>query len=64
MNDPVFGEWMRGIYASPANPNRYGMYVRTIYIPRGRMNSGKHYEITNGLGAFWVYPVNSVERIR
>ena len=60
--EPKFGEWLRGTYASESNPRRDGMYVRTI-IRRGRMNPGKFYEVTDGNGAFWMYPAQSVERI-
>ena len=60
--EPKFGEWLRGIYASESNPRRDGMYVRTI-IRRGRMNPVKFYEVTDGNGAFWMYPAQSVERI-
>lgn len=60
--EPKFGEWLRGIYASESNPHRDGMYVRTIHR-RGRINPGKFYEVTDGKGAFWMYPAQSVERI-
>ena len=60
--EPKFGEWLRGIYASESNPRRDGMYVRTIHR-KGRMNPGKFYELTDGNGAFWMYPAQSVERI-
>lgn len=59
--EPKFGEWLRGIYASESNPRRDGMYVRTIHR-KGRMNPGKFYELTDGNGAFWMYPAQSVER--
>ena len=58
MRKPVFGEWMRGIYASERNPHRDGMYVRTIRRT-GRMNPGAFYELTDGKGAFWQYPKDS-----
>lgn len=60
--EPKFGDWIRGIYASESNPRRDGMYVRTIHR-KGRMNPGKFYELTDGNGAFWMYPAQSVERI-
>lgn len=63
MSEPKFGEWLRGIHASESNPQRDGMYVRTIHTPRGRVNAGKSYELTDGKGSFWRYPVGSVERI-
>lgn len=52
---PVFGEWMRGIWASDQNPQRDGMYVKTIRRS-GRFNPGTFYELTNGRGSFWTYP--------
>lgn len=58
---PVFGEWFTGIYASDQSDQRHGMYVRTIRR-RGRMNSGTFYELTDGKGRFWQYPVDSVVR--
>ena len=59
---PKFGEWLRGIYASESNPQRDGMYVRTIRRT-GRMNPGTFYEMTDGNGRFWQYPAQSVERV-
>ena len=59
---PKFGEWLRGIYASESNPQRDGMYVRTIRRT-GRMNPGTFYELTDGNGRFWQYPAQSVERV-
>jgi hypothetical protein len=55
---PKFGEWMRGIWASDKNPQRDGQYVRTV-IRTGRVNRGKFYELTDGRGSFWQYPVES-----
>jgi hypothetical protein len=57
--EPVFGEWLRGIYASERNPRRDGMYVETIRRT-GRMNPGKAYRCTDGKGDFWEYPHDSV----
>ena len=51
---PVFGEWMRGIYAGMKNPQRDGMYVETIRRS-GRMNHGTWYRLTDGKGKFWEY---------
>ena len=55
---PKFGDWMRGIWASVSNPQRDGMYVRTV-LRTGRMNPGTFYELTNGNGEFWQYPAGS-----
>lgn len=60
--EPQFGDWLRGIYASESNPQRDGMYVRTI-LRSGSVNPGKHYELTDGKGGFWQYPAKSTERI-
>lgn len=60
---PVFGEWLRNIHASPTNPQRDGMYVETITRPRGTMNSGKCYRVTDGKGSFWQCPPDAFERI-
>lgn len=51
---PVFGEWMRGIYAGIKNPLRDGMYVETIRRS-GRVNHGTWYRLTDGKGNFWEY---------
>lgn len=51
---PLFGEMMRGIWASKSNPQRDGKYVRTV-VRTGRLNPGKFYELTDGKGRFWRY---------
>ena len=56
---PKFGQMMRGTYASADNPQRDGMYVRTI-LRKGRVNPGKYYELTDGNGHFWNYPIESI----
>ena len=55
---PKFGDWFRGVHASESNPQRDGMYVRTIRRS-GRFNAGTFYELTDGKGNFWQYPVGS-----
>jgi hypothetical protein len=55
---PVFGEWLRGIWAGDRNPQRDGRYVRTVRRT-GRMNPGTFYELTDGRGSFWQYPAES-----
>lgn len=62
MAEPRFGEWFTGIYASDENPHKHGMYVRTIRRYPGGMNPGMFYELTDGEGNFWEYPVGSVVR--
>lgn len=57
---PKFGEWLRGIYASEDNPIRDGMYVETIYVPKGKMNAGKWYRLTDGKGMFWKFEADAV----
>jgi len=59
---PTFGEWFTGIYASDENPHKHGMYVRTVRRTGRVMNPGTTYELTDGNGAFWEYPVGSVVR--
>jgi len=59
----VFGRTrLRGIHASPTNPQRDGIYVRTIRRT-GRMNPGVFVECTDGNGRFWEYPISFVEVI-
>jgi hypothetical protein len=55
---PMFGDWLRGIWAGSANPQRDGRYVRTVRRT-GRMNPGTFYELTDGRGSFWQYPATS-----
>lgn len=55
---PQFGDWFRGIYASETNPQRDGMYVRTVRRT-GKLNPGTWYEFTDGKGAFWQYEAKS-----
>lgn len=55
---PVFGEWMRGIWASESNPIRDGMYVETIRRT-GRVNRGTFYRLTDGKGKFWEFDAKS-----
>ncbi len=50
---PRFGAILRAEYASEGNPQRDGMFVRVVRIPRGRMNAGVWWEITDGNGTFW-----------
>ena len=52
---PVFGESIRGIWASEDNPIRDGRYVETV-VRTGRMNRGAFYRLTNGKGKFWEFP--------
>lgn len=65
--DPVeearFGDWFAGIHASEDNPQRCGMYVRTV-IRSGRTNSGVWFELTDGRGNFWEYKRDEVEFLR
>jgi hypothetical protein len=51
---PRFGEMMRGVWAGRINPQRDGMFVRTVRRT-GRMNPGVWHELTNGKGDFWQY---------
>lgn len=51
---PKFGEWMRGVWASASNPQRDGMFVRTVRRS-GRLNNGTWHELTDGKGKFWQY---------
>jgi hypothetical protein len=51
---PKFGEWMRGVWASERNPQRDGMYVKTVRRT-GRLNPGTWFELTDGKGTFYQY---------
>lgn len=59
MMKPIFGKTIiRGIYASKDNPQRDGVYVRTLRR-HGKLNPGIYYEVTDGKGNFWEYPADS-----
>ena len=61
MTTPKFAQWVENTVASAKNPTRRGMFVRTIYVSRGRMNAGTWWECTDGHGEFWqVKPDNCV----
>lgn len=60
MSAPWLGKWFRGIHASERNPQRDGMYVRTVVRPSGTMNPGTFYELTDGKGSYWQYPVEAL----
>ena len=55
---PVFGDVLRGIWASTINPQRDGYYVKTVRNT-GRVNRGTFYQLTDGKGRTWEYPVES-----
>ena len=55
---PQFGELMRGVWASKTNPQRDGMFVRTVRRT-GRVNNGTWHELTDGKGKFWQYEAKS-----
>jgi hypothetical protein len=50
---PRFGDLMTNESASASNPRRFGFFVRTVRIPRGRMNAGVWFRMTDGRGDFW-----------
>lgn len=54
---PTFGQWFENPVASPSNPRRVGMFVRTVRR-RGRMNPGLWWELTDGLDFWQVRPEN------
>lgn len=56
---PRFGDKLRNSHASESNPQRDGFYVETVERT-GRLNPGTFYRITDGSGAFWETPADSV----
>ena len=48
-----FGDTIENGWASEANPTRVGYFVREFTVPRGQMNPGLTWEITDGKGKFW-----------
>ncbi len=61
MKHPVFGQRIRLIHASEKNPHREGIFVEMKRIPRGRINPGIHYRMTDGKGDFWEAPPSACE---
>jgi hypothetical protein len=58
---PKFGERVVNVYASPENPRKVGLFVRSGRTPHGRMNAGPWWELTDGHGDFWrTSPENCV----
>ena len=51
--EAAFGAWFRNTMASEDNPTRDGMFVRVVRIPRGQINAGTWWEMTDGKGEFW-----------
>lgn len=50
---PKFGDLVTNNWASMDNPCRVGIFVRAGHRPKGQMNSGPWWELTNGKGDFW-----------
>ena len=50
---PCFAARVENLVTSPKNPHRFGLFVKTIRIPHGRMNAGLWWELTDGKGDFW-----------
>jgi hypothetical protein len=52
-NTPKFGDIVTNHLAGESNPGRVSFFVRAGRIPRGRMNAGPYWELTDGLDTFW-----------
>lgn len=50
---PQFGDWLENVMAGDGNPHKRGRFVRVVRVPRGRINAGLWWEITDGRGDFW-----------
>lgn len=50
---PRFLDVIENGYASEDNPLRVGYFVKATTTPRGRMNPGRHWQLTDGKGKFW-----------
>jgi len=59
---PHFGERMVCIHASESNPHRVGMFVKEVRRPRGGINAGLWWELTDGKGDFWLADPEITER--
>ena len=57
---PKFGDILENKYASHENPHWKGIYVRAIH-KKGLINPGKHYQLTDGNGNFWLSSVSCFE---
>lgn len=49
-----FGDLIENTCASTDNPRKFSIFVRYKTIPRGRINSGKWIQCTDGKGKFWL----------
>lgn len=61
---PQFGEVVVNTLASKRNPLRTGLFVKVVTIPRGRTNAGRHWELTDGKGEFWMVRPENCEPAR
>lgn len=53
MSKKIFGKSLfYNIWVADDNPYQIGIFVRS-FTRKGRCNSGKHYELTDGKGHFW-----------
>lgn len=50
---PRFGDLLMNGSSSDSNPRKFGLFVRTVRIFKGRMNSGVWFRLTDGRGDFW-----------
>lgn len=55
---PKIGDRIEGVYASADNPQKFGTFIEVIQRT-GRLNPGTFYRVTDGKGAFWMYPKDS-----
>ena len=55
-NLPTFGQELINPYASDRNPRKVGYFVKVVYRRKGLVNSGKHYQLTDKKGDFWLTP--------
>lgn len=51
-----FGDRVMNPLAAENNPHKRGIFVEMVVIPRGRVNSGTFYRLTDGAGDFWRIP--------
>lgn len=59
---PTFGDQLLNIFAGESNPHRIGIFVRVRRIPRGRVNAGTWWQMTDGKGRFWDTDPRAMER--
>ena len=60
-NTPAFGQELINPHASDNNPRKVGYFVKVVHRRKGIVNPGKHYQLTDMKGKFWLTPADAFE---